>query len=93
MIGEFCKAPFCFMDLRGPRPLKACHLYGAKLVIAKIDRLSRDAHFLLGLEKAGVDFVAADKEKPLYALWTSAALVADTALRGLPSRFRPLTTY
>jgi hypothetical protein len=60
---------------------------GAKLVIAKIDRLSRDAHFLLGLEKAGVDFVAADKAKPLYALWTSAALVAlDTALRGLPSR-------
>jgi DNA invertase Pin-like site-specific DNA recombinase len=40
--------------------LKACRLYGAKLVIAKIDRLSRDAHFLLGLEKAGVDFVAAD---------------------------------
>ena len=33
---------------------------GAKLVIAKLDRLSRDAHFLLGLEKAGTDFVAAD---------------------------------
>jgi DNA invertase Pin-like site-specific DNA recombinase len=38
----------------------ACRLYGAKLVIAKLDRLSRDAHFLLGLEKAGIDFVAAD---------------------------------
>lgn len=40
--------------------LNACRLFGAKLVIAKLDRLSRDAHFLLGLQKAGVDFVAAD---------------------------------
>ena len=41
------------------RAIQACRLYGAKLVIAKLDRLSRDAHFMLGLEKAGVDFVAA----------------------------------
>lgn len=40
--------------------IAACKLFGAKLVIAKLDRLSRDAHFLLGLEKAGIDFVAAD---------------------------------
>ncbi len=37
-----------------------CRLHGAVLVIAKLDRLSRDAHFLLGLQKAGVKFVAAD---------------------------------
>ena len=40
--------------------LQACRLHGAKLVIARLNRLSRDAHFLLGLDKAGVDFVAAD---------------------------------
>ena len=40
--------------------LEACKVYGATLVIAKIDRLSRDAHFLLGLQKSGVKFVAAD---------------------------------
>ena len=33
---------------------------GATLLIAKLDRLSRDAHFLIGLQKAGVSFVAAD---------------------------------
>lgn len=46
-----------------PELVKALHhakVTGAKLVIAKLDRLSRDAHFLLGLDKAGVDFVAAD---------------------------------
>lgn len=37
-----------------------CRVHGATLVIAKLDRLSRDAHFLLGLQKAGVRFVAAD---------------------------------
>jgi DNA invertase Pin-like site-specific DNA recombinase len=40
--------------------LKRCKLTGSKLIISKLDRLSRDAHFLLGLEKAGVDFVAVD---------------------------------
>ena len=42
------------------RALDVCRLTGGVLVIAKLDRLSRDAHFLLGLEKAGVEFVAAD---------------------------------
>ena len=40
--------------------LRLCRLHNATLVIAKLDRLSRDAHFLLGLQRAGVRFVAAD---------------------------------
>lgn len=40
--------------------LATCKALGATLLIAKLDRLSRDAHFLLGLQKAGVPFVAAD---------------------------------
>lgn len=42
------------------KALERCRVIGATLVIAKLDRLSRDAHFLLGLMKAGVRFVAAD---------------------------------
>ncbi len=42
------------------KALAACRLHRAVLVIAKLDRLSRDAAFLLGLQRAGVRFVAAD---------------------------------
>src|SRR3954454_945537 len=31
--------------------IQICRAYGAKLVIAKLDRLSRNAHFLLGLKE------------------------------------------
>lgn len=40
--------------------LELCREMGASILIAKIDRLSRDAAFLLTLRKAGVDIVAAD---------------------------------
>lgn len=50
---------------RGDRPqfglaLAECRARRAALLIAKLVRLARDAHFLLGLEKAGVESVAAD---------------------------------
>ena len=38
----------------------AARIRNACLIIAKLDRLSRDAHFLLGLQKSGVDFICAD---------------------------------
>lgn len=40
--------------------LDDCRRRGATLLIAKLDRLSRDAHFLIGLQKSNVNFVAVD---------------------------------
>lgn len=42
------------------KALAACRVHKATLVIAKLDRLSRDAHFLLGLQKDETEFVAVD---------------------------------
>lgn len=40
--------------------LSLCRLHGATLVIAKLDRLARNVHFICSLMEAGVDFVAVD---------------------------------
>jgi DNA invertase Pin-like site-specific DNA recombinase len=42
------------------RALEACSLIGATLVIAKLDRLTRNVAFLANLMEAGVEFVACD---------------------------------
>lgn len=49
----------------------------ATLVIAKLDRLSRDVHFLTGLEKAGVEFVACDMPNANRLTITILAAVAE----------------
>ena len=42
------------------KALAACKKHKAKLVIAKLDRLARNVHFISGLMESGVDFVAVD---------------------------------
>ena len=50
---------------KGDRPklqeaIRACQQGGAKLLIAKLDRLSRNVAFVMTLRDSGVDFVACD---------------------------------
>ena len=68
------------------RALEACKVYGATLVIAKLDRLCRDAHFLLGLQKAGVKFVAADMPEANEMVVGIMALVAQAERRMISER-------
>lgn len=42
--------------------MELCDLTGARLLIAKLDRLSRDLHFTKALQKRRVDFVACDRQ-------------------------------
>ncbi len=63
------------------RAMALCRLTGATLCVTKLDRLSRDAHFLIGLDKADVDFVAlvAQQEREAISARTKAALAAAKA--------------
>jgi len=42
------------------RALRRCRLTGATLIVAKLDRLSRDVEFIAQLQKSNVRFVCAD---------------------------------
>ncbi|TPG45986.1 recombinase family protein [Roseomonas nepalensis] len=76
---------------RGDRPqlrlaLAECRLRRCVLLIAKLDRLARDAHFLLGLEKAGVEFLAADMPHANRLTIGVMALVAEEEARATSAR-------
>jgi DNA invertase Pin-like site-specific DNA recombinase len=88
LLGEFTEIESGVNNHRPElmKALDACRLKGATLVIAKLDRLSRDAHFLLGLEKAGVDFVATDMPAANRLTVGIMALFADEERRMISAR-------
>jgi DNA invertase Pin-like site-specific DNA recombinase len=72
-----------------PELAKALHrarVTGATLLIAKLDRLSRDAHFLLGLERAGIEFVACDLPQANRLTVGIMALVAEQEREAISQR-------
>jgi DNA invertase Pin-like site-specific DNA recombinase len=88
LIAEYVEVESGANDER-PRLTEAlarCRIHNATLVIAKLDRLSRDAHFLLGLQKAGVKFVATDMPEANEMIVGIMAVVAQAERKMISAR-------
>ena len=70
------------------KALHLCRVTGATLVIAKLDRLSRNAAFLLTLKDSGVKFVAADMPDANTLTIGVMALVAQNEREAISRRTR-----
>ena len=68
--------------------LDTCRRYRAKLIISRLDRLSRDPVFLLSLRDAGIDFVALDMPNANRMTVGIMAMVAEQEREVLSQRTR-----
>lgn len=66
--------------------IEMCQAYNATLIIKSLDRLSRDAHFLLGLQKSGVKFMACDNPHANELTVGILALVAAEEAKAISHR-------
>ena len=87
-VGEFVEVE---SGRRADRPrlesaLSVCRVHKAILLVAKIDRLSRDAHFLLGLKESGVEFVCCDMPSANRLTVGIMAMVAEEEARMISTR-------
>lgn len=88
LVAEFTEVE---SGARNDRPqlheaLKRAKLSIATLVIAKLDRLSRNAAFLLALRDAGTDFVAADMPNANRVTMGIMAVIAEEERRLISER-------
>ena len=90
---EIIAPPFTEVESgkRNDRPkllvaLERCSVTGATLVVAKLDRLSRNAAFLMALQNSGVSFVAADMPDANNFTVGIMALVAQQEREAISSR-------
>lgn len=68
------------------RAIATCKRLGATLVIAKLDRLARNVHFVSGLMESGVEFVACDNPQANRLTVHILAAVAEDEARRISER-------
>ena len=87
-VGEFIETE---SGKRNDRPqlaaaLAQCKKDGATLIIAKLDRLARNVHFITGLMEAGVEFICADAPEADRTFLQMAAVFAEWEGRRISER-------
>jgi len=70
------------------KALRHAQMTNSVLLIAKLDRLSRDAHFLLGLQKAGVAFICCDMPQATNLTIGILAMVAQDEVERISRRVK-----
>lgn len=90
LLGEYTEVE---SGKRNDRPelqaaIHRAKLSGARLIIAKMDRLSRNAAFLLALRDSGVRFVAADLPNADETVVGIMAVIAEGERRAISERTR-----
>ena len=66
--------------------LALCRLHKATLIVAKLDRLARNLHFLSGLMESGVDFIACDIPTANHLTIHVLAAVAEAEAHAISER-------
>ena len=88
LAGEFVEVESGKLNARPQllAALKACRLTGAALLVAKLDRLSRNAAFLLSLRESRVRFVCCDNPNANELTVGILAVVAEDERRRISER-------
>lgn len=68
------------------KAIEACRLYRARLVVAKLDRLARNAYFLHQLKASGIEFVCCDMPDANHLTIAILAAVAEDEARRISER-------
>jgi DNA invertase Pin-like site-specific DNA recombinase len=68
------------------RAMELCKAEGATLVIARLDRLARNVHFISGLMESGVEFVAVDNPHATRLILHVMAAFAEEEARQIRAR-------